>query len=78
MPELEYIAIEEALQITGLSRKTLLEILRGQVPMVGHNGFLRREFFEFWRLRFEQKTAEKRRRAGVTSAVINALAKVRK
>ena len=56
---LEYIKFEEAIAVTGLAEKTLRAKLRGHVAIVGHNAYLRKEFFEYWRQAGLQKISSK-------------------
>ena len=53
--ELEYITFQEALEVTGLSEKTLRDHLRGKVTPFGRNSWDRKEFFDYWRQHFQSK-----------------------
>ena len=52
----EYITLEEALKTTGLSEKTLRDHLRGTVPSIGRNAWFRKDFFDYWKRQFENRT----------------------
>ncbi|MFC1582502.1 hypothetical protein ACFL4W_03070 [Planctomycetota bacterium] len=65
--EQEYILLDEAEKVTGLTAKTLKEKLRGKVPMIGHNAYFRADFFSYWR---QQATANKKKK---TDRVLEAL-----
>jgi hypothetical protein len=51
----EYITLEEALKVTGLSEKTLKCHMRGAVPKFGRNAWDRQEFFDYWRKSHNEK-----------------------
>ena len=52
----EYITLQEALRITGLSEKTLRAKLRGHATIFGHGSWDRKEFFAFWKEANHRKT----------------------
>ena len=51
----EYITLNEALQVTGLSEKTLRDHMRGNVTPLGRMAYDRKEFFEYWRGLFHNR-----------------------
>lgn len=54
----EYITLEEVLQVTGLSEKTIRDHLRNKVTSIGRNAWDRKKFFDYWKNQFEEKQIE--------------------